>query len=87
MSNPTKDFALAPGAVLARRKAKPKPTPEGRILAAIHSGRGLTAAAKEAVDADGLDISTPHVKALIELLQGEIADRKAMVGALGLYLP
>ena len=61
-------------------------TPESQLLAAIRSGKGL-AAAKEALKADGLEISTARAKELIDLLKTEIADRQAMIGALELYIP
>ena len=75
-------IVLDAGQVAKREAQKPNPTRESRVLAAINSGKGLPAAAKEASEADTLGFDDQHLEALIGLLEAQIENRQQMLRAL-----
>jgi hypothetical protein len=74
--------ALMPGQTIGIEKSKPQPTRDSRILAAINSGSGMNAAAKEVTEAEELSFGDHHLKELIDLLKDRIKSCREMQRAL-----
>ena len=77
-----KQEMAAVGQVPAPPKFKPEKTVDDRILAAINSGQGLVNAVKDVEEAEDLGFSDEHLRSLIQLLDTEIKNRRAMKRAL-----